>query len=337
MAACSEAEESVWRNQLSARITAESKHVAEGHVLPLELFSPLTDDLRSVGKAYGKTGGFARRLSIHRTATMGPLSDLNQVIIKHTQAPKDESTNSSSSSLPIPRSQSVSTPSHVPTLAPMRQERIKMETILSDVWTKDAIQYPGMGTRRSEYSIRDTASDLIRKLSMASIASNFSKRSMSYTGVSNLSQTGNRPPKVKKPRSEVNKPRRPPLIDFQNAPDAFLPEDFELQDPRSRRPGRGGLGFRTLTMTACDRPRSPFFFSQQENRPPEMNRSKSVLQQSDADNGSFQDGSTDNTVRVAGIASRQSSCDSTAKAAPREVGKKARLLKLLGKVRLSDD
>lgn len=272
MAACSAAEESVWRDRLAGRIAVEAQHAHEGHSAPVDLQSPLTRDLRNIGKAYGKARGFIRRLSVHRTATLGPMTDLNQVIIKHTAAPKDD-TNSSSTSLSMSRSQSVPTTSHVPILSPMRTERIKLEAALSDVWTKDSIPYPGMGSRRTENVLRDTANDLIRKLSMASIASNFSRRSMSHANMHNPSPPPEKLVKAKPaPRPDTAKPKRPPLVNFHNAPDAFLPEDFELQgaDPkRSRR-----LGLRTLTMT--DRPRSPFFFS--DNKAPELKRAKSSAQ-----------------------------------------------------------
>ena len=336
-AACSATEESVWRKQISGRIAVEMKHLTEARISPPELCSPLLIDVRSVGKAYGKPGGFVRRMSVHRTATLGPLSELNQVIIKHTQAPKDESTNSSSSSLPIPRSQSVTTPSHVPTLAPMRQIRMKLETMLADVWTRDAIPYPGMGTRRGEHSIRDTANDLIRKLSMASIASNFSKRSMSYTGNSGSYQANSKPPRAKKTRSDAIQCKRPPLIDFHNAPDAFLPEDFELQVPSSK-PSRA-MGLRSLTMTGIDRPRSPFFFSQDnsENHAPEAKPSKSVTHRYDMETASSHDYPMEEATRGDRLMSRQSSRETITLGGVREGGKKARLMKLLGKVRTFDE
>ncbi|KAG9863830.1 hypothetical protein KCU63_g5182, partial [Aureobasidium melanogenum] len=272
MGACSHVEESVWRDRLAGRIAVEAQHVAEGHSIPIDLQSPLTRDIRSFGKAYSKARGFVRRLSVQRTATLGPMTDSNQVIIMHTSAPKDDLNNSSTSSLPG-RSKSLPTTSGVPILAPMRAERIKVEAALFDVWTKDSIPYPGMGSRRTENIFKDTASDLLRKLSMASIASNFSRRSMSYTSVHQSHQVPEKLVKVKPvPRPDTTKPKRPPLINFHNAPDAFLPEDFELQGPDSKRSRR--LGLRTLTMT--DRPRSPFFFT--ENKAPEVKRASSTRQ-----------------------------------------------------------
>jgi hypothetical protein len=272
MGACSEVEESVWRDRLAGRIAVEAQHVAEGHSSPIDLQSPLTRELRSFGKAYSKARGFVRRLSVQRMATLGPMIDSNQVIIMHTSAPKDDLTSSSTSSLPG-RSKSLPTTSGVPILAPMRAERIKVEAAMFDVWTKDSIPYPGMGSRRPENIFKDTANDLLRKLSMASIASNFSRRSMSYTSVQQGHQAPEKLVKTKPvPRPDTVKPKRPPLVNFHNAPDAFLPEDFELQGPDSKRSRR--LGLRTLTLT--DRPRSPFFFT--ENKAPEIKRAKSTTQ-----------------------------------------------------------
>ncbi|KAI4722642.1 hypothetical protein E4T48_01118 [Aureobasidium sp. EXF-10727] len=272
MGACSDVEESVWRDRLAGRIAVEAQHVAEGHSAPINLQSPFTREIRSFGKAYSKARGFVRRLSVQRTATLGPMTDCNQVIIMHTSAPKDDLNNASTSSLPG-RSKSLPTTSGVPILAPMRAERIKVEAGMFDVWTKDSIPYPGMGSRRTENIFKDTASDLLRKLSMASIASNFSRRSMSYTSVHQSHQAPEKLVKAKPvPRPDTLKPKRPPLVNFHNAPDAFLPEDFELQGPEMKRSRR--LGLRTLTMT--DRPRSPFFFT--ENKVPEIKRAKSTTQ-----------------------------------------------------------
>ena len=59
-----------------------------------------------------------------------------------------------------------------------------MENTLSKVWTKDLIPFPGMGGR-SDHLIRASATSVMRKLSRASIASGFSKRSTSFSSVTN--------------------------------------------------------------------------------------------------------------------------------------------------------
>lgn len=275
MTACSAAEAEVWRQHIGSRIENQIQAVAEGSANVFELHSPLVAEMRSVGKAFGKPGSFVRRMSVHRTATVGPTTDLNQVIIKNTLASKEAIDNTSHTSLQIPRSQSVATPSHVQTLAPRRADRIRIEGLLSDVWTKDLLPYPGMTPRRSD-PIRASANHVIRKFSMASITSNFSssKRSASYTSI-NSSRKEDMPPPRARPnardhRNGYSKPARPPLVDFHNAPEAFLPEDFELEDPAAK---RKKSAFRTFTMT-MERPFSPLLGN--DAKPSGLRRAQSV-------------------------------------------------------------
>ena len=275
MTACSGAEAEVWRQHIGARIERQAQAVAEGTSNVFELQSPLLTEMRSVGKAFGKPGSFVRRMSVHRTATVGSTTDLNQVIIKNTQVANEAIDNSSNTSLQIPRSQSVATPSHVQTLAPRRADRVRLEATLSDVWTKDLIPYPGMAPRRSD-PIRASANHVIRKFSMASITSNFSssKRSTSYTSISQSRKEDMPPPKAKPSAGDRRggPPRspRPPLVDFHNAPKAFLPADFELEDPAKR---NKKSAFRTFTMT-MERPFSPLLGN--ESKPQGLRRTQSV-------------------------------------------------------------
>jgi hypothetical protein len=124
-------------------------------------------------------GTIARRISIHRATTVGPTSNLCQVIIKNTNAFKE-----SASSASINRSQSLLTTNRIPVLAPPRSERIRLEVLLADVWTREILPFPGMtGRARSEHLVRASASSMMRKLSVASIASNFTKRSGSMASL----------------------------------------------------------------------------------------------------------------------------------------------------------
>lgn len=261
MTACSAIEGEVWRQHLGSKIETQTQALSNGRSSAFELQSPLTSEMRSVGKAFDKPGSFVRRMSVHRAATVGPNTDLNQVIIKNTQAAKEAVDNASHASLQIPRSQSVATPSHVQTLAPRRADRIRLESVLCDVWTRDLLPYPGMQPRLSD-PIRASANHVIRKFSMASITSNFSssKRSASYTSISQSSRKEDMPPPPRKdkmlrrePPSGSSRSPRPPLVDFHTAPEAFLPADFELQDPAAE---RKKSALRTLTMT-MERPFSP--------------------------------------------------------------------------------
>ncbi|KAI5367465.1 putative DH domain-containing protein [Septoria linicola] len=278
LTACSAIEAEVWRKALATGIEGTSQAVADGKANVLVLQSPLTESMRSVGKAFGKPGSFVRRMSVHRSATVGPTADLNQVIIKNTQAVKEVQDNNSQDSLQIPRSQSLVTPSHVQTLAPRRADRYRLEAILADVWSRDLLPYPGM-MRRSD-PIRAGANHVIRKFSMASITSNFSssKRNPSYTSVNSWRKEDVAPSRAAKNirrdsfntvTSRSTKPLSHP-VNFHTAPDAFLPADFELQDP-SKSKKRSAL--RTFTMT-MERPFSPLLGI--ENKQSTLRRAQSV-------------------------------------------------------------
>lgn len=311
---CSIVEAQVWRDHLSSRIETQTQAVAQGLHNVFELHSPLLNDMRSIGKAFGKPGSFVKRMSVHRTATVGPTTDLNQVIIKNTQAVKEAlettNTNSSASTLQIPRSQSVATPSHVQTLAPRRADRGRLETLLSDVWTKHLLPYPGMTVGRSE-QIRGSANHVMRKFSMASITSNFSssKRSASNTSIAG-SRSGKEdiPPLPRHPYPPSSassssgsryhsskcrhgyakpKPARLPLADL-------LPADFELQDQFPSRGTRSA--FRAFTMT-MERPFSPLLAAA-EYRPTSSTGLRRTQSVRDASATGSETGSSDQTVVV---------------------------------------
>lgn len=120
----------------------------------------------------------ARRLSIHRATTVSPKSPICQVILKNTSATREGTNNASGGhNVSINRSQSLLTTNvRLPVLAPPRTERMRLEMMLSDVWSRDILPFPGLASRtRSEHLVR--ASSVMRKLSMASLTETFNKRS----------------------------------------------------------------------------------------------------------------------------------------------------------------
>lgn len=209
-----------------------------------EMFSCLTLDIKSLGPVFGHADSLVRRMSVHRAATLGAKTNLTQVIIKNTQAQKPLDSHPTFSPGVVTRSQSLLSSNHIPTLAPRRAERIRLETALEEVWTKDVLPFPGMSNRRVENQIRASANSVMRKLSMASIASNFSRRSPSFSSMSNTRSEdsyGSRVHRVShgnlRAAPVLDRRPAPAVVDFHNAPAAFLPTDFELQDmrPSSRR------------------------------------------------------------------------------------------------------
>jgi len=119
-------------------------------------------------------------MSIHRATTVGQMTGLCQVLIKNTTAAREMG--HSASSAAVNRSQSLLITKRIPVLAPFRGERIRLEGLLADVWTRDVLPFPGM-VGRSRGDVRTSASSIMRKLSVASIASNFSKRSSSLASI----------------------------------------------------------------------------------------------------------------------------------------------------------
>lgn len=234
----------MWKRQLRERIVYETHDFVEGQSNMQDMFSSLSLDLRSLGPVFGHANSIVRRMSVHRAATLGAKSNMSQVIIKNTQAQKNPETPPTFSPSMVTRSHSHMSSNLVPTLAPRRAERIRLESTLEDVWTKEALPFPGMSNRRMENQIRASANSVMRKLSMASIASNFSRRSPSFSSVSNARSEesyGSRVQKISygnlRPHSATDRRPVPAVVDFHNAPAAFLPADFELEDarPASRR------------------------------------------------------------------------------------------------------
>ncbi|KAF1851488.1 uncharacterized protein K460DRAFT_413044 [Cucurbitaria berberidis CBS 394.84] len=242
--ACTLQEEEVWKGQLRERIVCETHDFVEGQSTMQDMFSSLSLDLKSLGPVFGHANSVVRRMSVHRAATLGAKTNMSQVIIKNTQAQKLSGSPPSFAPSMVTRSQSHMSSNYIPTLAPRRAERTRLETALEDVWTKDVLPFPGMSNRRVENQIRASANSVMRKLSMASIASNFSRRSPSFSSVSNTRSEDSFGSRVHKMShgnlrvgSATDRRPAPAVVDFHSAPAAFLPTDFELQDtrPSSRR------------------------------------------------------------------------------------------------------
>ncbi|KAG8416815.1 hypothetical protein J3459_013603 [Metarhizium acridum] len=170
MTACTPKEEVEWRARLSSPL-AQCKIGVATTLTFLDL------NIKSLGVVTGKSDPGARRLSIRRATTICPKPALYQVIIKNTSGVRQTSGHGSTS-LNIHRSHSLlAAKPRVSFLAPPRSERARLEVILADVWSQEILPFSGMsGRSRSERLVRTSASTVIRKLSVASIASSFAKR-----------------------------------------------------------------------------------------------------------------------------------------------------------------
>ncbi|TGO08988.1 hypothetical protein BTUL_0183g00020 [Botrytis tulipae] len=198
VSACSAKEELEWKSRLIDRSGKQCNSTVQQ-----EMTASLSLDIKPMGTVYGKpgrsqifldfllfrltdstTGTVARRNSIHRATTMkGQTTIPRSVIVRNTSATVEPSLSSSASQLSINRSQSLAGPHRPTILAPSRAERVRLETLLADVWTRDIIPYPGMGSRpHREHTVRASASSMMRKISHASISS-ITKRSGSIASL----------------------------------------------------------------------------------------------------------------------------------------------------------
>lgn len=121
----------------------------------------------------------ARNISTYQMrSNEGRLSSLH-VMLKNTNA-LGEHINSPTVTSRIHRTRSVLTNGQITVLNPARSERARLENLVRDVWSTDSLPFPGMIMRsKSESLVRTSASSVMRKLSVASIASSLSKRSNS--------------------------------------------------------------------------------------------------------------------------------------------------------------
>ncbi|KAK4186442.1 hypothetical protein QBC35DRAFT_268983 [Podospora australis] len=187
LTACTPKEELEWRT----RLTSQATSIPDQDPMQPAIFSSLSLDIKTLGTVFRKPGTIARRISIHRATTVGPKSPLCQVILKNTSVIKEAPNSSYGAASQINRSQSLlTTTARVPILAPSRSERARLEALLSDVWTRDILPFPGITARsRSEHLVRSSASSVMRKLSVVSIANSFSKRSASLASLQQKSAT----------------------------------------------------------------------------------------------------------------------------------------------------
>ncbi|KAH7035370.1 uncharacterized protein B0I36DRAFT_91699 [Microdochium trichocladiopsis] len=184
MTACNPKEESEWRSRLTRPDPEQNFGVCEA--APSDSMSL---NIKSLGTIFGKPGTIARRVSIQRATTVGSKSALCQVVLKNTTTIKDSSSQASGST--ISRSQSLLTTSPRNTLAPAIAERVRLEVLLADVWSRETLPFPGMTSRsRSEHLVRNSASTVMRKLSVASISSSFSKRTTPLGPVAKKQDSG---------------------------------------------------------------------------------------------------------------------------------------------------
>ncbi|KAI4176789.1 MAG: hypothetical protein LQ348_005943 [Seirophora lacunosa] len=177
--ACSVKEEQEWTQAIIQCIKQTSRMQKDEVPILASVYTTLTLSANPLGPVFGIFGSVTRRLAIQRAATVHSRTNGNQVIIRNTTATKETKDEIDPISGSIGRSKSVPTTGNVPILAPKKIERSRLESLLSDVWSRDRLPYPGMSSHRGDHPLRASASSMMRRLSRASIGSTFSKRSVS--------------------------------------------------------------------------------------------------------------------------------------------------------------
>jgi RhoGEF domain len=177
LSACSAVEEEQWRRGLRGELGSDPCPGSSSFDLP----TGLVLELKAVGVVYDRHGTLARRLSVQRAATVGNRASICQVILRNTYNAEELHEFRQLSTSAIKRSHSHLTTNRPVVLSPKRSERARLEAMLSDIWTKDKLPYPGMIASRGGQIIRASAGSLVRKLSLASIHGPFSRRSASLT------------------------------------------------------------------------------------------------------------------------------------------------------------
>ncbi|KAL8965916.1 MAG: hypothetical protein Q9197_006264 [Variospora fuerteventurae] len=212
--ACSAKEENEWTQATIQCIKETSRMQKDETRMTAPIYTALTLHVTPLGPVFGMPGSVTRRLLIQRAATVHSRTNGTQVIIRNTTATKENKDESDSIFGSIGRSKSVLTASRVPILAPKKTERARLESLLSDVWSRDRLPYPGMSSHRGDHPLRASASSMMRKLSRASIGSTFSKRSVSTTSFAE-SKPGSSVPDLQK-IGEGDDERDPRLDAYQS-------------------------------------------------------------------------------------------------------------------------
>ncbi|KAK2761077.1 hypothetical protein FQN53_007763 [Emmonsiellopsis sp. PD_33] len=177
LTACSEREARNWKDNILKHSTTETPHSLDETII-MQKYSAvhLTIKPLSAVVVAGQVHNLTRRSSVHGALFTTPSNtDCVRLVIKGTQAvPSDNHIRTS----PLGRSQSLQLSRHSAILAPKRQDRIRLERWLYDVWTCDILPYPGMPAWRGEHLIRSSAESFIRRLSSRRP---FTRRSNSLT------------------------------------------------------------------------------------------------------------------------------------------------------------
>lgn len=165
LSACSENEEVQWKENLSKQADI-SRHRPSEAMPDLRKHFMTVLELKPLGTMVGQLNNPTRRSSIHGSLTMTMCPEIVHLIIKGTRAPPQPGQVPGPEEPAVSRSQSLMITDRTAILAPKKQDRIRIERSLADIWTRDVLPYPGMSLGKGDHIIRASAGSLMRRLSL---------------------------------------------------------------------------------------------------------------------------------------------------------------------------
>ncbi|OXV09890.1 hypothetical protein Egran_02346 [Elaphomyces granulatus] len=177
LSASSATEEKLWKMELLRASAALPSALPTESLEPRKFFL-LALQLSPLDRVHGPSALLTRRSSLRSEAPPMSLKlQLEQVIIKKTHLPFHDEEVRQIHDGEIERSRSLVMASSPTILAPRRQDRVKLERHIADIYTRDVLPYPGMVLAKGDYLYRSPGS-LMRKISFRTP---FSRRSTTGT------------------------------------------------------------------------------------------------------------------------------------------------------------
>ena len=173
MTASTKKEEEEWRHRIKDGCVRDGDAQYDQPV-----FTFLALEIKTLGVSLKSPEGSYRKHSIRRATTVPPKVQLFQVILKNTSSEKDDS-QFLERRLSLGRSHSVLKASRIPVIAPSRGDRERLESVISDVCTRDVLMSSAFSPRvRGERLIRPSASAMMRRISVPSLTGTFGRRTL---------------------------------------------------------------------------------------------------------------------------------------------------------------
>jgi len=177
LSASSATEERAWKTEL-LKASAALPNVLPSESLEPRKYFMSSLDLAPLDRVKHQSVPLVRRSSANSLTAPNLKLNLEHVIIKRTYYPLHVEESHKSHDGEIERSRTLPITRSTTILAPRRQDRIRLERCIGDVYTRDVLPYPGMALTKGDYLFRASPGSLMRRISFHTP---FSRRSSSMT------------------------------------------------------------------------------------------------------------------------------------------------------------